>query len=130
VDHAHLAVAAALEMHRCIHAHREEWTFHGMPGLAATVGISTGEAVVGYVGSGERVQYTAIGSEVNVAARLEELSKRLDTPVLISQATYDRVKDMVQCRPRGSFELHNVPEPVTVYEVLGMSAPEPAPPAA
>jgi 4-amino-4-deoxy-L-arabinose transferase-like glycosyltransferase len=46
VDHAHLAVATALEMQRRIEAYREEWAFHGMPDLSGGIGISTGEAVM------------------------------------------------------------------------------------
>jgi adenylate cyclase len=120
IDHAALAVATALQMQRRIEANREQWAFHGMPDLSAGIGVSTGEVVVGYVGSGERVQYTAVGQEVNLASRLVELAKERGIPVVISQSTYDLVKDIAECRPLGEFALHNVPEPVPVYEVVRM----------
>jgi adenylate cyclase len=132
VDHAHLAVATALEMQRQVDLCRDEWAFYGMPGLAVTIGISTGQALVGYVGSGDRMQYTAIGADVNLAARLEELAKELDVRILISESTYRLVADMVQCKDLGAHHLHGVPEPARAYEVVQIggaaSAPAEAPP--
>jgi adenylate cyclase len=126
VDHAHLAVATALEMQRQVDLCRDEWAFFGMPELAITIGISTGQALVGYVGSGERMQYTAIGADVNVAARLEELAKELDVRILISESTHRLVSDMVECRDLGPHRLHGVPDPVEAYEVLQIRDAEPA----
>lgn len=120
VDHAHLAVATALEMQRQVDLCRDEWSFYGMPELAVTIGISTGQALVGYVGSGDRMQYTAIGADVNLAARLEELAKELDVRILISESTYRLVADMVECNDLGAHRLHGVPEPARAYEVVGI----------
>lgn len=122
IDHAALAVATALEMQRQVEMRKDEWEFYHMPELRVSIGISTGDAVVGYVGSGERMQYTAIGAHVNLASRLEELAKDLDVKIAISPATHALVKDVVDCAELGAFELHNVPAPVKVYEVRGYRA--------
>lgn len=120
IDHAHLAVATAMEMQHRIETCREEWAFYGMPDLAATVGISTGEVVVGYVGSGDRMQYTVMGADVNIASRLEGLGKELDVRIIISEATHQLVRDMVKCRDLGTFSLHGVAGETRAYEVRGM----------
>lgn len=117
-DHALLAVRAAVHMQRRIRYNQAEWEFLGMPELAAGIGISTGEAVVGYVGTGERMQYTAIGPWVNLAARLETMTKEVGCPILISQSTYEAVADAVDARPLGPVEVRGFAEPVGVYEVL------------
>ncbi len=122
-DHALRAVQTAVVMQERIHANRGEWEFLGMPDLAAGVGISTGEAVVGYIGTGERMQYTAIGPHVNLAARLEPINKDLGTEILISQPTYDLVAEAVETRPHAGIEVRGFPEPMTVYEVLDVTRP-------
>ncbi len=122
-DHALRAVQTAVEMQARIRTNRAEWEFLRMPELAAGVGISTGEAVVGYLGTGERMQYTAIGQDVNLAARLEPLNKEFGTEILISQVTYDAVSDAVRVRPHGPVELRGFEEPMMVYEVLEITAP-------
>jgi adenylate cyclase len=112
-------------MQRQVDLCRDEWTFYGMPDLSITIGISTGQALVGYVGSGDRMQYTAIGADVNLAARLEELAKELDVKILISESTHRLVADLVECRDMGSHRLHGVPEPARAYEVIGMREGKP-----
>lgn len=119
-DHALLAVQAAVHMQRRIQYNQAEWEFLGMPNLAAGIGISTGEAVVGYVGTGERMQYTAIGAHVNLAARLEALTKDVGSPILISESTWERVGHAVEGRSLGPIEVRGFSEPVQVYEVTDL----------
>ncbi len=119
-NHALLAVQTAVHMQRRIHYNEAEWEFLGMPELSAGIGISTGEAVVGYVGTGERMQYTAIGVHVNLAARLEALTKEYDCGILISEATYRQVAHAVEARSLGPVEVRGFSEPVEVYEVLDL----------
>ena len=117
-DHALLAVRAAVHIQRRIRHNQAEWEFLGMPDLAAGIGISTGEAVVGYVGTGERMQYTAIGAHVNLAARMEDMTKQAHASILISEATWEQVADEVEARPLGPVEVRGFSEPIDVYEVL------------
>jgi adenylate cyclase len=113
-------VQAAVHIQRRIRHNQAEWEFLGMPDLAAGIGISTGEAVVGYVGTGERMQYTAIGAHVNLAARLEALTKETSCPVLISESTWEQVADRVEARSLGPVEVRGFSEPVEVFEVTDL----------
>ena len=119
-NHALLAVQTAVHMQRRLRYNQAEWEFFGMPELEAGIGISTGEAVVGYVGTGERMQYTAIGAYVNLAARLETLTKELGCPILISASTYEQVADAVEARSLGPVEVRGFSAPVEIYEVLDL----------
>ncbi|MGC9317637.1 MAG: CHASE2 domain-containing protein [Armatimonadota bacterium] len=119
-DHAVAAVRTAVHLQRRIEYNQAEWEFYGMPELAAGIGISTGEAVVGYVGTRERMQYTAIGAHVNLAARLEAMTKELGARTLISSSTYQLVAEAVEVRPLGPVQVRGFSEPVEVYEVLDL----------
>ncbi|NLO04895.1 MAG: adenylate/guanylate cyclase domain-containing protein [candidate division WS1 bacterium] len=119
-EHALLAVRTAVHMQRRIQYNRAEWEYLGMPDLAVGIGISTGEAVVGYVGTGERMQYTAIGAHVNLASRLEAMTKELGRPILITESTWEQVAHATECRPLGPLEIRGFSEPVKIYEVLDL----------
>lgn len=119
-DHALAAVRTAVHLQRRIGYNRAEWEFYGMPELSVGIGISTGEAVVGYVGTGERMQYTAIGAHVNLAARLEALTKEVGARILISAATWDQVAPAVEVRPLGAHEVRGFSTPIAIYEVLDL----------
>ncbi len=116
-DHAQLAVATAIEMQRQIRLRQAEWEFYGMPSLTAGIGISTGEALVGCVSSRERMQYTVIGPHVNLAARLEELTKQFDAQILISESTYEQVKESVAAESVGEITVKGFAAPINVYSV-------------
>ncbi len=116
-DHARRAVQAAIEMQRRIEFNRAEWEFCGWGELAAGIGISTGQAVVGYITARDRMQYTAIGAQVNLAARLEELTRELDAKILISEDTWQLVKDTVTTNDEGSVQVRGFTEEVNVYSV-------------
>jgi len=120
IDHARLAVACALQMQRQIESLREEWEFHGVPELNTNIGINTGEAIVGYVGSRSRMQYTVIGEAANVASRLEALSKEVDAQIVIGESTYELARDMIDCRDLGLRELPGMDGPIRAYELLGL----------
>ncbi len=119
-DHALLAVRAAVHMQRRIRYNQAEWEFHGMPELAAGIGVASGEAVVGYVGTGERMQYTAIGARVNLASRLENLTKEFGAQILVSRETYEQVAGAVEARAIGPVEVRGFSEPVEVWEILDL----------
>ena len=65
----------------------------GLPALRTGIGIHSGEAIAGNIGSAQRVAYTVIGDSVNVCARIESTCKQLDQPILISEATRELLGD-------------------------------------
>ncbi|MFO1262204.1 MAG: adenylate/guanylate cyclase domain-containing protein [Rhodoferax sp.] len=85
--HAEHAVRAAMDMQVAMDALVRELTARGLPPIAMRVGVHTGTAVVGNVGSSNRFSYTVIGDAVNLAARLEGANKAFGTGILLSEAT-------------------------------------------
>ena len=88
--HAEKAVRAAVAMLKKLDQLREE----GEMDIKVKIGIHTGEAILGNVGSRKRMQYTGVGDMVNFTSRIEGLNKEFGTALLISDATYERVKDL------------------------------------
>jgi adenylate cyclase len=86
------------------------------------VGINSGDAVVGSIGSKLRSDYTAIGDTVNIAARLEALTKELEAPILISESTFTEVKDSVVLEPLGTVQVVGRRAPLGVFTANGFGA--------
>jgi adenylate cyclase len=122
-DHARRAVMTAIDMQRRIMANQAEWEYLQVPGLAAGIGIATGQAVVGYVGSAvgsanARMQYTVIGQTVNLASRLQTLCKALGCRILISDDAYRAVADIVAAQDLGELPITGFAHPIRVWHVL------------
>jgi class 3 adenylate cyclase/CHASE2 domain-containing sensor protein len=86
-DHALRAARAAVAMVRRVHERRSDWARLGNPALRIGVGVNTGKAVVGAIGSRGRLDYTAIGDSVNAASRIASENKEQGTEILLSAAT-------------------------------------------
>ena len=98
-DHqAEKAVRAALEMQEVMHELRENWTRKGLPPLQIGIGINAGEALHGFIGTPERMEYTIIGDSVNRAARYCDGAAAGE--VLISQSVYEQVYRLVEVSPK------------------------------
>jgi adenylate cyclase len=116
-DHAAQAVRCALEMQRALAQWREETAGQGLPPVFMRIGVHTGTAVVGEMGSRLQVSYTAIGDTVNVAARLEPLNKEFGTGILISEHTRAGLGDEFITEFKGELQVKGRNEPVRVYTV-------------
>lgn len=115
-NHAELAVAAALEMAQ-VRAQFAEELAQEHPGSSFDIGIGihSGPAVVGFLGTTRRMEYTAIGDTVNVASRIEGCTKGV-ARILISADTRQRCGDKFNYRDRGSFSLKGREQGVQLYE--------------
>jgi adenylate cyclase len=125
-DHARRAMLTGLEMLRVWEKVQEEWRTAGQPTFRIGIGINTGKVFAGNIGMEQRLQYTVVGDTVNAAARLESLNKELGTSLLVGQATYERVADLVEVRPLPPVLVKGKSEPLQVYEVFGLRGESPA----
>lgn len=116
-DHAAQAVRCALKMQRVLAQWREETASEGAPAIRMRIGIHTGSAVVGEMGSRLQASYTCIGDTVNVAARLEPLNKQFGTGILISESTLAALGDEFVTEFKGELQVKGREEPVRVYTV-------------
>jgi adenylate cyclase len=92
-DHAQRACAAALAMQERLAALNARWAAAGLPPLAVGIGVNTGPMSVGNMGSERRKNYTVVGDAVNLASRLEGLTKAYDVPILVGERTAELAAD-------------------------------------
>jgi len=114
-DHAQRAVLLAIDMQKKIDQLRDEWLSYGYD-LNIGIGINTGYMTVGNIGSEFHRDYTVIGNQVNVAARLEQMARPGE--ILISQRTYSKAKDVATTEEAGTVRLKGIHSPVAVYRVV------------
>ena len=120
-NHAENAVKCALDMINTVNSLSLQWLLtENKPSINIGIGISSGEAFVGNVGAVERFEYTAIGNTVNVANRLESFNKLYKTSILISEDTYERVKDRVKVKEIDSVSVTQDSEPLKIYELKAL----------
>jgi PAS domain S-box-containing protein len=115
-DHTLRAVKTALSIRDSV-----ETLYKELPAdshLAFGVGIHSGEAVLGLIGTEKRLEYTAISDSVNTAKRIQENSAR--NQILISRDAYELVKDQIDAKPYADMSVKGKTQPIAVYEVLGL----------
>jgi class 3 adenylate cyclase len=117
--HARQCVRMAVEMLDRIKILSKNWVDAGAPeGLGVRMGINTGFCTVGNFGSENRMDYTIIGGQVNIASRLEKIADR--NSIYISETTYAFVKDIVRVDEKRRIRVKGVHHPISVFKVLGM----------
>ena len=117
-EHAIKAVRTALEFQERTLAVSRRWEERLGIEIRNGVGINTGEAVVGTLGSRQRLEYTAIGDTINLGARLESLTKDYKTHIIISETTYALVRDEFITKELGDVTVKGKTHPVKIYAVL------------
>ena len=117
-DHADRAILCGLMMQRLVTDWNNEREKNGLPPVRIRIGINSGPAVVGNVGTEKRVDYTVLGSAVNIASRLESGVAR-PGQLVISQNTYERVIGSFRTEPLGEFALKGLTQKMPVHVVFG-----------
>ncbi|UCG14358.1 MAG: adenylate/guanylate cyclase domain-containing protein [Deltaproteobacteria bacterium] len=119
-DHAVRACRTALNMLRRLATIQIRWEKEGAPRLDIGIGINTGPMVVGNMGSERRFDYTVIGDAVNLASRLEGINKEYGSKVVISEFTYEQVKEDFFCRELDAVRVKGKARPVKIFELLAL----------
>jgi adenylate cyclase len=118
--HESKACNAALKMMERVREMQKKWEAEGKPHLDIGIGLNTGVASVGNMGSAQRLGYTALGDTVNLSSRLEGLNKDYGTHILVNETTYAAAKaDGFFFRELDLIRVKGKLQPVTIYELIG-----------
>jgi len=118
-DHPIRACRSALEMMAGLRQLNDKWIAEGKSPLDIGIGINTGMMMVGNMGSAQRFDYTVMGDQVNLGSRLEGANKGYRTNILISEFTWERVKDRFACMELDSVRVKGKTQPVKIYQLIG-----------
>ncbi len=117
-DHALQATRAALEMQQRLNKVNSTLTGEGRPEVSIGVGIHTGEVIAGAIGSSRRLEYTVIGDTVNVASRIESMTRQYSEAILLSSETRQLIQESILTREVATTQLKGRQQPVTLFSPL------------
>jgi len=117
-DHAIRGCNCALQMIRRLTKLNAKWKSEGRRTISIGIGLNTGLLNVGNMGSAKRLAWTVMGDNVNLASRLEGISKEYHTQIVISEATYRQVEQHFVCRELDKIRVKGKNQPVNIYELL------------
>jgi class 3 adenylate cyclase/ABC-type nitrate/sulfonate/bicarbonate transport system substrate-binding protein len=121
-DHVLRACAGALRAARRMERVNGAWEAEGRPRIRIRIGLNCAKVLVGNVGSSARLNYTALGDGVNVAARLEGINKVFGTTICISDSIYDQVQAEILARPLKRVQVKGRKTEFMIYELLALRA--------
>ena len=116
-DHPYLAVKCVIEMFYELNKLNQIYQFPFGFKIRMGAGINTGEAVVGNIGSAQLMEYTVVGDTVNVASRLQELTKEFNVPIIISEYVNEKVKDRISTIPLGKVILRGRKQEIEIFGI-------------
>jgi len=117
-NHALHAVKAALKMRERLGSLQSKWRAEGRTEINMRMGINSGKAIIGNVGSKDRLDYTVMGDSVNLASRLEGANKYYGTDIMISESTHSLLDGSFLCRELDRVRVKGKQEPIRIYEVV------------
>ena len=117
-NHAELACSSSLEMMEKLKELQKKWKDEGIPSFNIGIGLNSGNAIVGNMGSSSRFDYTAMGDNVNLASRTEGLNKIYGTNIIITENTQKVVKDKFETRKLDAVRVKGKKKPVLIYELI------------
>lgn len=120
-DHALRAARAAIEMQQRLAELREKWRADGIFSgrFEIGIGLNSGEAFVGLIGSAQRINYTVIGDNVNLASRLQDLTKTYAWPIIVSESTARAIESEFEVEFIEAAAVKGKAEPVRIYKLIG-----------
>lgn len=121
-DHAERACLTAMDMVKELRAMQKKWSEDKKDYFHIGIGVNTGNVVVGNLGSSQLFDYTVIGDEVNLGARLEGANKQYQTTIIISESTYQRVKDKAKVRELDLVRVMGKEKPIRIFELRDMNS--------
>lgn len=122
------AVHAALAMQQALHEYNRELAADKLPTLRLGIGVHRGVVVAGIVGSDELMEFTVIGRHVNLAARVEQLTRRHRADILVTAQVKDTLDPRFVFRQLPAAEVRGLSEPVVTFAVEGFRSDAAAPP--
>ncbi len=124
-DHADRSVQAAIEMTRGIAEVNRRLEAKGYPAIKIGIGINSGEVILGNIGSEKKLDYTVIGDNVNLASRLEGLTKQYGCPVIISEFTHQELTQPIPCATVDLVRVKGKQVPIRIYWPLALPGDPP-----
>ena len=132
-DHAELALKCTFHMVRRLKELEEKWVSEGKEPLRAGFGLNTGDMIVGNIGAeGKKMDYTVIGDNVNLGARVEGLTRKYDTDIIITEYTLNKTRDIIMKGTFGHVSVRGLDmvvvkgkaKPVYIYEIVSLTGGE------
>ena len=122
-EDAWCAVRTAIEMRERLAELNVRWQAEGRPCFRVGIGLNHGEVMAGDIGSSQKSEFGVIGDTVNVAARVESLTKEQRTDILITDGVYDLVRERVEAEQRGEMKVKGRVQPVRIYALKSLRIP-------
>ena len=119
-DHALAGCRAALANQARLAQLRRDFATEGFPEVRCRIGLNSGQASIGNMGSARRFSYTAMGDNINLASRLEGANKAYGTYLMISESTRRQAGDAIAVRELDFIKVKGKNLPIKVYEMLGL----------
>jgi len=120
-DHPDMAIQAALDMQKRLVALNEKLSSQQVKPLRHGIGVHTGAVLAGIIGSKERSSYALVGDTVNLASRIQDLTKDFSCDMILSQTTHDLVTGAYEMEPLSAMKVKGKRQDVMVYKLLGQN---------
>jgi adenylate cyclase len=119
-NHSEMACSSSLDMIEKLKELQEKWKKEGIPSFNIGIGLNSGDAIVGNMGSSSRFDYTAMGDNVNLASRMEGLNKIYGTNIIITEKTQKVIKDNFETRRLDAVRVKGKKKPIFIFELVSL----------
>jgi adenylate cyclase len=117
-DHAEMACSSSLEMIEKLRELQKKWKAEGISSFDIGIGLNSGDAIVGNMGSSSRFDYTAMGDNVNLASRAEGLNKIYGTNIIITENTQKIISEKYETRRLDAVRVKGKKKPIMIFELI------------